>query len=381
MVSRIIRVVFWLIGLVVIAISVILLLPSLIGALIFLLLVFTCIDLANRRYRSSVRTFNSLLREVSRREGGIHHLAVAFSKTGPLRGPCHDYATRLAVGEDALDAAVAAKVPLQLSTAISLSNANLSAESESGTDRESRAGGPPELVRMESASILVFGQFVYLGVTLVFTCLVMLFIATFIVPMVKRIFEEFELQIPLQFVFDAASSVWLLALVGVLLVVLSSILNRFRWLGIRLPRWIPMTPRMAEKRADFLCGLADGIEADWPLSRTIGLGSTICHNRLQRRSLELAAQRIDQGVEPMRAIEQAGWLDSGELAWLQDAPPRRVGVLLRQFASNSVQDACENLRWWMAFVFPASIFVLALIVLAYAIAFFGALSGLIYDLS
>ncbi len=186
---------------------------------------------------------------------------------------------------------------------------------------------------------------------------------------------------PLQGVFDAAPAVWVLVILGLLLMAAVLFLNRIRWLGVRLPRWIPVTAKMAERRADLLVGLADGIDAGWPIGRTMALGHVIAQSGWERRGFETAMRMVQQGIDPMEAIRRVGWLDSSDVAWLSQASPQRAAELLRHFAGQTVREARENTRWIMAFLFPAVVLGLGIIVLLYAVAFFGALAGLTHGLS
>ncbi len=392
MMSRISRLLLWVLGFVVVAIAILGLLPSLLGSLLFALLVFALFDLASRRYRSVVRTLNSSLRAVSDQQGAIEKVARAFSRSGPLRSRCYEYARRLIAGEDAIGAALASGVPLQLSTAVALSTASTAtASSLAGSNGEaaSVAGdidSPPtdplrELATMETISMPAYGQFLYLGVTAMVTCLVMAFLATFIVPTMEQMFEEFGLSMPLQWVFEVGPAVWVLVLLGAIAVILVPLLNRARKLGVRLPSWIPMTPKMAEKRAEVLVGFADGLDAGWPIGRTMALGHRIAQTRWERQSLERAMRAVQQGIDPIESIHRIGWIDSTEAAWLKGASPARAGELLRGFASQSVRDAHENIRWIMAWLFPIVVVLLGIAVLLFAVAFFGSLAVLIRGLS
>lgn len=388
--SRISRFVLWVLGFVVVAIAILALLPSLLGSLLFALLIFALFDLASRRYRSVVRTLNSSLRAVSEQQGAIEKVARAFAKSGPLRNRCYEYARRLIAGEDAIGAALASGVPLQLSTAVSLSTATTSAASTE--QRKVAYNDPPpsdppptdplrELAMMETTSMPAYGQFLYLGVTAMVTCLVMAFMATFIVPTMEQMFEEFGLSIPFPWVFEAWPAVWVLVLLGAIAILLVPVLNRARKLGFRLPSWIPLTPKMAEKRAEVLFGLADGLDAGWPLGRTMALGHRIAQTGWERRALERAMREVQQGIDPIESIHRIGWLDSTEAAWLEGAKPERAAELLRVFASQSVRDAHENVRWIMAWLFPIVVILLGVTVLLFAFAFFGSLVVLIRGLS
>lgn len=351
--------------------------PSLIGTLMAVLLVFAVADYSSRRYRNTVRTFNSALRAVGTRQGAIGKVAIAFSRSGPLSGPCYEYARRLMMGEDPIEAAAVARVPLQLGTAIALMSPQSAKPERSSYERRVET----ELALVDTTIMPVYGQFIYLAATAMVTCTVLGFISVFIVPTMEAMFEEFNLrEFPFKWLFNTAPALWILFLLGLVAMVIVPVLNRGHLLGLRLPRWIPRMPRLAEREGEILHGLADTIDAGWPMGRGLAVGHTISTRAFERNSLDRAMQLIERGVEPATAMYRTGWMDADEAAWLSGASPQRSAELLRTIADQNIRDARSNLRWMMAVFFPTLILLLGLSVFAFAYGLFATLVELIHGL-
>ena len=360
------------------------LLPSLIGFLMVVLLVFAVVDYAGRRYRNAVKTFNSAVRAVSHYEGAIAKVALAFSRSGPLSGPCYEYSRRLMMGEGPIDAAVMARVPLQLQTAIALQTPAKPMPSDSSAIRSEmhEVSDAREMAMVDTTMMPVYGQFIYLTATALVTCNVLAFIAVFILPTLEAMFEEFQsTEMPYRWLFSAAPAIWILFLLAFIAVIVMPLLNRGHVFGARLPRWLPTMPRLAERKAEILNGLADGIDAGWPIGRSLAVGHSISTRSLERRSLDQAMRLIEQGVEPMESIRRAGWIDADEASWMNGTTPSRTAELLRTIADQGIRDARSNLRWIMAIFFPVLVILLGCCVLAYAFGFFATLMGLINALA
>ena len=360
--------------------------PSLIGLLMIVLLIFATFDYSARRYRTTVKTFNSAVRAVSEYDGAIGKVALAFSRSGPLSGPCYEYARRLMMGENAIDAAVMSRVPLQLQTAIAL-YAPTTPDQPSGETAERRAidreyGEAHEMAMVDSTMMPPYGQFIYLSATALVTCVVLGFLGTFILPTMEQMFEEFfSDELPYRWLFSAAPAVWILLLLVFVIVFLIPLLNYGHLLGIRFPHWIPLMPRFAERKSEVLNGIADGIDVGWPIGRSLAVGHSIATRRYERESFERSMRLIEQGVPPIESIRHVGWIDAREASWLADASPARTAELLRTIADQSVRDARFNVRWLMAIFFPVFVLLLGCSVMAYAFGFFATLTRLIHGLA
>ena len=376
--SRRTRIVFWTFALIFLLFGFLLLLPSLFGALLAILLVFAVIDYSSRRYRNAVQTFNASLRAVCHHEGAISKVALAFSKSGPLSGPCYEYARRLMMGENPVDAAAMSRVPLQLGTAVAL-------QSPVRIEPDPLVEQTKEFRKLDVADpnmMPAYGQFLYLTVTALVTCSVLVFMGTFVAPTLEQMHEEFfGSAMPNRWMMRAGPAFWILSLLAFVIIVIVPLLNRGHFLGLRLPRWVPMLPRPAQQKADTLSGLADAIDAGWPMGRALAVGHTISTKSMERKSLETSMLLIEQGADPAVAMQRAGLLDKDEAPWLTGASPKRTAELLRSIAGQTQRDAQSNLRWLMAIFFPALVLLIGLSVLAYAYGFFGTMTELINGLA
>ena len=363
--------------------------PSLLGTLMAILLVYACIDYSSRRYRNNVKTFNAALRSVCHRDGAISKVALAFSRSGPLSGPCHEYTRRLMIGEDPVQAAVRSRVPLQLRTAVAMQVPVGSSPDPSGTRITPAAdfnsgmkGETSEMELVESSMMPAYGQFIYLTIATLVTCVVLSFMSVFIVPTLEVMFSEFfGGEIPYKWMFSLGPAVGILMLLMCLILVIAPLLNRGHLFGFRLPSIIPKMPRLAERNAEILCGLADGIDAGWPLGRALEIGQQVSTQHHERRLCEDAIRSIQVGVEPIEAIRRVGWIDGRDAAWLTGATGPRTAQLLRAISAQQIRDARANLRWTMVVLFPVILLLLGLAVTGYAYGLFGSLSQLISNLA
>ena len=378
--SKPLRIVLWTLGIIFGVTGFVFAWPSLLGCLMALLLIFAIADFSSRRYRQTVRSFNFALRAVCRHDGAIGKVALAFSRSGPISGPCYEYARRLMMGEDPIDAAVEARVPLQLQTAVAMLSPGSEVPGQSSSDQLDD-GDDPELAMVDATMMPAYAQFIYLSATALVTCVVLGFMGIFIVPTLEAMTEEFGLAVPHRWLFTSAPALWILFLLAFLVAIVAPTLNRGHLLGLRLPNWVPLMPRPAERKAEILRGLADGIDAGWPLGRALATGHAVSIRWHDRQLFERAMRMVEAGAEPVEAIHRVGWIDANERSWLGGASPRRMAELLRTIGAQDIRDARSNLRWIMAVVYPVLILLLGCSVLAYAYGFFSSLLGLISGLS
>ena len=140
-------------------------------------------------------------------------------------------------------------------------------------------------------------------------------------------------------------------------------------------------PRLAEDRGHVLRGLADAVDAGWPIGRALVMSHQISVDPFERRSLESAMRWIQRGAETPVALEQTSWLDEEDVAWLSGAKPERTASLLRSIADQNIRDARANVRWAMAVLFPIVVLMLGFWVLMFSTGLFSALSGLVHKLA
>lgn len=377
--SRTFQIIVWILVTLLTLLCFVVLLPSLFGLVMVTLLVFFVLDFAARRKRNSIKALNSTLRAVCRHDGAITKVAVAFSRSGPLRGPCYEFARRLMMGQDPLEAATRARVPLMLATAVAMQNP-ASQAIERGSNRptdQDRFYEPDD----NEGFLSSYGQLVYLVLTAMITCVVFSFMGLFIVPTLELMFEEFGITNQNRRHLSPQPAYWILSLLCFIVLVLIPLMSCGTLLGFRFPRWFPVTPRLAQHKSDVLCGLADAIDHGWPMGRALAVGHMISIRKHERRSLQYAMELIEQGRSPAQAIFGAGWIDAIEAAWLDGASPQRTADLLRTIADQSIRDSRAKIRWLMSLMFPTLVVLIAAAVLTYAFGFFSTLFQMIEALA
>lgn len=377
--SRTFRIIVWLLVTLLTLLCFVVLLPSLFGLVMVTLLVFFILDFATRRKRNSAKAFNSTLRSVCRHDGAITKVAVAFSRSGPLRGPCYEFARRLMMGQDPLEAAARARVPLTLETAVALSSpaAALIERTTSRRSDEDRFSDSTDDESLMSG----YGQLMYLVMTAAITCVVFSFMGLFVVPTLEQMFDEFGMDLRNRRMLSPQPAYWILFLLCFIVLIAIPLMSRGTLFGFRFPRWFPATPRLAQQKSDVLCGLADAIDHGWPMGRALAVGHMISIRKQERQLLQYAMELIEQGQSPAQAIRQAGWIDAHDAAWLDGASPQRTAELLRTIADQSIRDSHSRMRWLMSLLFPGLVILIAAAVLTYAFGFFSTLFQLIEALA
>ncbi|MCG8650697.1 MAG: hypothetical protein MI861_12745 [Pirellulales bacterium] len=349
--------------------------PSLIGMLMFAILIIAFFDFMKRRRMAVIRNFNSALQTVCHQHGAISKMAIAYSRRGPLSGPCYDYAKRLMQGENPVEAAANSGVPLQLATAVALES----------TGQSTTSTLSPGIVSVQPSAgdatlTPTYAHLTYLALTMGITCSMVTWMTVFIFPTFTKMFEEFGVTGDTLPHLTATTSLWLFWPIAVLMLAFL-VLNFSDVWGTKLQRWIPVMPTAAERKSEALCGLADAMDAGWPIGRALALGHTIAVRRADQDALEAAMRLIEQGLSPSRAIRRCGWINAREEAWLRDASPARTVELLRAIADQSVRDAAANLRWIMLMLFPILTFALGATILICSRSIFMSLVELIYAVS
>ncbi|NNE00636.1 MAG: type II secretion system F family protein [Pirellulaceae bacterium] len=355
--------------------------PSLIGLIITILLIISITDIFDRRYRQAARTFNSAARAVCHQDGAITKVAMAFARSGALRGPCYEYARRLTAGEDPVEAANRSRVPLQLTTAVAMKSGR--ATPPAGDMGTMSKRSPYYITPPHYAAVLpAYAHIMYLVLTAFITCAVLGFISVFIVPTMEQMMGEFGLATPHYWLIVGSTPTQaILTILVLILLLVTPIIGRGSFFGIPVPRWMPVAPRSVEDKADTLHGLADAIDAGMTVDQALLLGSQVSLVPSQRKSLSYANSLIRQGVSPAESLQRSGWLSARESDWLRGTTAQRGAELLHSLAQQRVRDAYANIRWFMGIVFPMTVVLLGLAVLAYTYGFFGTLVALINGLA
>ena len=352
-------------------------LPSILGLLLTILILFAAFDFLQKRRRNAIRTFNSAVRAVCHRKGALSKIVTAFARQGPIRGSCYEYARRLMAGQDPIKAAADSRVPLHLSTAVAMSH--------SDRDDSERQPSYTETTwhRGESTPLPAYTLIMYVTLTALITCAMLSFVTVFVVPTIQVMLEEFGLSTaPYSWLVVGTTPTWiLLTLTAAILLLAVPVLIRNSRFDIPILNWLPVSPQVAETRADMLSGLADAIDAGMPFLNAIDLANQISVDPSERASLHNASVSIQQGGTAADALYQTGWIDGDEFSWLQEAPPARFAQLLRHFGEQGIRDARANFQWLMGILFPTLIILLGLAVASFAYGFLGALLQLITGLS
>lgn len=343
--------------------------------LILVLLAFLfMVDWGLRRQRNYISSFNSTLRAVSRSDAPLIPAANAFSKSGPLRHKCREFSKRLGSGEPPLEAAVAARLPLEISTALTLESEDT--ENDAARQREAPNHGE-NAIRQSSLSVSC--QFFYLSIVSFVSVCAMLFFATFIQPTLETMYKEFSIDSLTA--ASAAPSVWgplVLLAVSFSLIILPLFVFS-GWVNVLIPkRWFPLLPNHARPDAIALLGIAAGMDAGVSLQHVCRLGKMISRGK-QHACFTRALQSTESGARDSAAIAAGGWLNAKEAAWLDGAPPQRMSALMRSISLQNLRTAYANLNWLMAFLFPAVLLGIAAIIAPWAYSLFYGLNLLSFE--
>ncbi|KAA1258711.1 hypothetical protein LF1_12340 [Rubripirellula obstinata] len=396
--SRTIRVLLWIILIALIGLTFIVLLPSILGIVLTMLLIFGVSDFIVRRRHSTVDSFNSVLKTVVDHGGDLTSVAVAYSRSGPISAQAYEFARRLMMGQEPLEAAARSRIPLQLSTAVAMQTKADGAGTNAGNHSASNSENPNSVKQfvakrldnpMDLRSIrfagtnaaTIHGRLMYLFITASITLAVLSFMTVFIKPPMKKMFKEFGLGTDnfwWQLSLAPAVMVYLL-IIGLIFCFI--LLSRSSFLGVGLPSWLPTMPRLAMRKSELLHGLADAVDVGWPIGRALSVAHTISIDSVQRQRLQQAMEWIEQGRSPAEAIRWAGWIDSKDVGWIEDAPSGRLGTLLRAAGDRRVRDSVFNLGWIINLVFPVLILILAGVVTVFCHGFLSSLMQLITGLA
>jgi type II secretory pathway component PulF len=226
----------------------------------------------------------------------------------------------------------------------------------------------------------VYAQLIYLMVVAIATCLVLNFISIMIMPTLAKMFDEFGLSLPMLWLSQGNLGAWvagavLLLLLGVALTIGIASLPAFG------RSWLPSMPARARRKAETLYGIADAVDAGWPIGRGLAMAHAISLRAAERRQLESAMRAIEQGSQPLAALRQSGLITADQEAWFTDTSGWRTADRLRQIADRNVRDSDLRLQWFLALFFPAVVVFLGAVVFACGLAFFVVLLELVSGLS
>ena len=367
--NRTLRVIIWILVILFTGLAFVVLMPSLLGLVLIALLVFGVVDFAMRRRRNTTDAFNSVLKTVIEKGGNLTSVAVAFSQSGPISSQAYEFARRLMMGQEPLEAAARSRIPLQLTTAIAMQQISDGQEIQQpeATNKLQESNSGLGAINAAGTSVTsVHGRLMYLFVTASVTLMVLSFMAVFIMPKMEQFFEEFAMDTS-SFVNQLSIKPAIVAYIAILMLAISfTLLSKGHLFGWQFPGWLPTLPAVARRKSELLHGLADAVDAHWPIGRALAIAHTISIEGGQRRRLQKAMEWIEQGRSPAEAIQSAGWIEKTDVGWLENAPASRMGSLLRMIGERGVRDSVFNLGWTVNLFFPFLVLILAGVVTAYA---------------
>lgn len=210
----------------------------------------------------------------------------------------------------------------------------------------------------------------YVAFVVLFSGAAMSFLMVKIVPVFKRMFAEFEMELPyatemLIAVSDILSSGWPLLLPLVAIWLLIVIVGLFWYMGVA-PQNLPLVNRFGGPLIVRLVlrWLATAVRHRRPLADSIRtLALRFPHYRVRVR-LERASSRIDRGADWCESLRAAGIIRRPESTLFKTA--ERVGNLdwtLEEMANSGVRRAAYRIRVWISVLFPVALLTLGALVL------------------
>jgi type II secretory pathway component PulF len=227
--------------------------------------------------------------------------------------------------------------------------------------------------------------FAYFCVLIVLGLPVVAFLQVAILPPLKRIFSEFDVQ-PTEAMrwWDGFASVagkfWWLILLFALVSLFVALFSRGRrihaafsrlWLGWEQP---PLS-------ADVLQKVSLALQAGRPLTSALSTLARYYFDPATRHRLLFVRNEVEQGVDPWRSLADVHFLTSEEVQLLASA--EKVGnqpSVLRFIAHTIKQRNKDRLSRWAEAVLPVLVLIAGGFVLFLALAYFGPLVQLILTL-
>lgn len=228
----------------------------------------------------------------------------------------------------------------------------------------------------------------YLAFLVLASCAALTFLMLHIIPMFKKMLEEFEMEIPqatqcLIMLSDFAARGWPILLPLFVVWVLFTVFGLGWYMGAS-PHNLPIVNRLwwSADCALVLRWLANAVRKEVPFAEAIrALAIRFPHQGIRKR-LEYASSRIDRGAHWCESLRMAGLIRRSESALFQTAA--RVGNLdwtLEEMASSGMRRATYRFRAWMNILFPVALLLIGAAVLLIAVGVMMPLVDLIAGLS
>ena len=230
----------------------------------------------------------------------------------------------------------------------------------------------------------VWVYWIVLACTIVFLLTIMMVL---IAPTFKKMFEEFELNLPISLqtliaicdVFAKYAALWML--LGIVFVGLfwSSTVRRF------LRRTVApmfMHPVAQMRKAELLKLLAIGVDSGRPLAGALSTLARYHFDSRVRQRLLFARNEIEQGVESWQGLTKADLLTPQQSVAIATAPSNEIRAwTLRRFASGMQVAAQQRSSVGFALMQPVVVLAFGAIVMFIFVSFFSVLLQMITSLS
>ncbi len=234
----------------------------------------------------------------------------------------------------------------------------------------------------------IFEKIFYLGVIANVLVAILTFIMWKIVPVFAKMFEEFELELPLAtqllvYISDLTLSYWFIALPIVIWLPVFLGVGLLHYIGW-LPRNLPLVNWFA-LRLDggiVMRCLALSVSQQRPLPEMIWLLAKLYPKSSVRKRLVRAGNAINNGEHWCQALRGAKLLRSSDVAILTAA--ERSGNLewaLEEMADSSIRRLAYRLRLALNVLFPAVLFAFGMLIAFVVVSLFMPLVSLIQGLS
>ncbi|MDA1051500.1 MAG: type II secretion system F family protein [Planctomycetota bacterium] len=296
-------------------------------------------------------------------------------------------ATRLA---DYLEAGVPLSLALKRSKTFVPSSIMLAADlgQESGTLGAALRQAAGQIDESETTLRWTLESLFYVAFVILFSGGAMTFLMIKIIPVFKRILEDFGMDVPpvteaLIAVSDALASGWPL-LLPLVLVWSLFIADGLGWYMGVSPNNLPVLNRLwwSADCALVLRWLATSVRQQRPLAEVIRTLAIRFPQHRVRMRLEHASSRIDRGADWCDSLRSAGLIRRSESALFKTA--ERAGNLdwtLDEMANSGVRRAAYRIRAWMNIAFPVALLLLGLIVLFITVGILWPLAAMIEGLA
>lgn len=210
----------------------------------------------------------------------------------------------------------------------------------------------------------------YVAFIILFSCGAMTFLMLKIIPVLKKIFSEFDMELPrvtnaLIEVSDVLAHGWPLLLPLFVIWLFFLVVGLCWYMGIS-PNSLPVLNRLwwSADCALVLRWLATSVRQQRPLAEAIRTLAIRFPQYRVRLRLEHASSRIDRGADWCESLRSAGLIRRSESVLFKTA--ERVGNLdwtLDEMANSGIRRAAYRIRAYMNVAFPVALLLLGLMVL------------------